>query len=458
MRLELQQKQKQILNEKMIQSVEILQMTSQELKEYLNEVMLENPVVELDEHVNDNTGTESIEERQQQISAEEQYHYLTQRQSDDDDISELKNKWNMNLNDEETLQDYLWSQLLWKEHNDRDENTLKFILDSLDDRGYLTDTAEDIANSVDDTKEHIIQLIEEVRSLEPAGVAAMNLQQCLQLQLLRRGKLDHNMEKLIAEYLPLLGENKIPQIAKEMKLPIEKVWAMCERLKALTPKPGVSFSNRQQMKYIIPDVIVVKFKEHYDIMLNERMYADISISPYYSQMQKDNPSREVKDYLDQKIKQANWVKQSIAQRNTTLLKVAKAIVEHQRDFFEHGSVCLKPYRLSDAAEEIGMHESTVSRAVNKKYLQCSQGVFPLSYFFVRGKRENAEQSSTAIKEMIKELIKQEDKKKPYSDAVLTKLLNEKGIHISRRTVAKYRDQEGIPGASGRKDWKRDSFE
>ena len=233
---------------------------------------------------------------------------------------------------------------------------------------------------------------------------------------------------------------------------------MCERLKALTPKPGVSFSNRQQMKYIIPDVIVVKFKEHYDIMLNERMYADISISPYYSQMQKDNPSREVKDYLDQKIKQANWVKQSIAQRNTTLLKVAKAIVEHQRDFFEHGSVCLKPYRLSDAAEEIGMHESTVSRAVNKKYLQCSQGVFPLSYFFVRGKRENAEQSSTAIKEMIKELIKQEDKKKPYSDAVLTKLLNEKGIHISRRTVAKYRDQEGIPGASGRKDWKRDSFE
>lgn len=458
MRLELQQKQKQILNEKMIQSVEILQMTSQELKEYLNEVMLENPVVELDEHVNDNTGTESIEERQQQISAEEQYHYLTQRQSDDDDISELKNKWNMNLNDEETLQDYLWSQLLWKEHNDRDENTLKFILDSLDDRGYLTDTAEDIANSVDDTKEHIIQLIEEVRSLEPAGVATMNLQQCLQLQLLRRGELDHNMEKLIAEYLPLLGENKIPQIAKEMKLPIEKVWAMCERLKALTPKPGVSFSNRQQMKYIIPDVIVVKFKEHYDIMLNERMYADISISPYYSQMQKDNPSREVKDYLDQKIKQANWVKQSIAQRNTTLLKVAKAIVEHQRDFFEHGSVCLKPYRLSDAAEEIGMHESTVSRAVNKKYLQCSQGVFPLSYFFVRGKRENAEQSSAVIKEMIKELIKQEDKKKPYSDAVLTKLLNEKGIHISRRTVAKYRDQEGIPGASGRKDWKQDSFE
>ena len=214
MRLELQQKQKQILTEKMIQSVEILQMTSQELKEYVNEVMLENPVVELDEHVNENTGTESIEERQQQTSAEEQYHYLTQRQSDDDDISDLKNKWNVDPNDEETLQDYLWSQLLWKEYSDRDEKILKFILDSLDDRGYLTDTVEDIVDSVGETKEHVIQLIEEVRTLEPAGVAAMNLQQCLQLQLQRRGELDHNMEKLVTEYLPLLGENKIPQIAK----------------------------------------------------------------------------------------------------------------------------------------------------------------------------------------------------------------------------------------------------
>lgn len=267
MRLELQQKQKQILTEKMIQSVEILQMTSQELKEYVNEVMLENPVVELDEHVNENTGTESIEERQQQTSAEEQYHYLTQRQSDDDDISDLKNKWNVDPNNEETLQDYLWSQFLWKEHSDRDEKIFKFILDSLDDRGYLTDTVEDIVDSVGETKEHVIQLIEEVRTLEPAGVAAMNLQQCLQLQLQRRGELDHNMKKLVTECLPLLGENKIPQIAKKMKLPIDEVLVMCERLKTLTPKPGGSFSNRQQMKYIIPDVIVVKFKEYYDILL-----------------------------------------------------------------------------------------------------------------------------------------------------------------------------------------------
>lgn len=456
MRLELRQKQKQILTEKMIQSVEILQMTSQELKEYVNEVMLENPVVELDEHVKENTGTESIEERQQQTSAEEQYHYLTQRQSDDDDISDLKNKWNVDPNDEETLQDYLWSQLLWKEYSDRDEKILKFILDSLDDRGYLTDTVEDIVDSVGETKEHVIQLIEEVRALEPAGVAAMDLQQCLQLQLQRRGELDHNVEKLVTECLPLLGENKIPQIAKKMKLPIDEVLVMCERLKTLTPKPGGSFSNRQQMKYIIPDVIVVKFKEYYDILLNDWMYADISISPYYSQMQKNNSSQEVKDYLEQKIKQANWVKQSIEQRNTTLLKVVRAIVVHQKDFFEHGSAYLKPYRLADAAEEIGIHESTVSRAVNKKYLQCSQGIFPLSYFFVRGMQENAEQSSAAIKGMIRELIRQENKKKPYSDAVITKLLNEKGIQISRRTVAKYRDQEGIPGASGRKDWKQDS--
>lgn len=139
-----------------------------------------------------------------------------------------------------------------------------------------------------------------------------------------------------------------------------------------------------------------------------------------------------------------------------MLKVVRAIVVHQKDFFEHGSAYLKPYRLADAAEEIGIHESTVSRAVNKKYLQCSQGIFPLSYFFVRGMQENAEQSGAAIKGMIRELIRQENKKKPYSDAVITKLLNEKGIQISRRTVAKYRDQEGIPGASGRKTWKQDS--
>lgn len=203
-------------------------------------------------------------------------------------------------------------------------------------------------------------------------------------------------------------------------------------------------------------------------ILTEKMIQSVEIlqmtsqelKEYVNEVMLENPVVE----LDEHVKENTGTEDKTGKLGETehraakynLVKSGKSNSSTSKRFFEHGSAYLKPYRLADAAEEIGIHESTVSRAVNKKYLQCSQGIFPLSYFFVRGMQENAEQSSAAIKGMIRELIRQENKKKPHSDAIITKLLNEKGIQISRRTIAKYRDQEGIPGASGRKDWKQDS--
>ena len=218
----------------------------------------------------------------------------------------------------------------------------------------------------------------------------------------------------------------------------------------------------QRTHYINPDVIVVKFKGHLDILLNESVYPDISLNAGYIQMYRNSADKEVQDYLQKKISQAEWIRQCIAQRNSTLFSVAREIVECQSDFFLEGVSALKPLRMSNVADKLEIHESTVSRAVRMKYLQCTWGTFPLSYFFAKNAARSAasdifatsEDSATAadIKVAIRRIIESENKQKPYSDRALAEKLEEQGISISRRTVAKYREEENIPSASGRKEY------
>ena len=460
MDLKLQVKQTQTLSQRMIQSAEILQMTSQELNTYINELALENPVIDIVEPPTAEEQRESIEQQEWLNSFNEENYYLYQRQNNDDDY-DFKSSWNINTDDGETLQDYLWSQLITENFTDQETEIIKFMLECLDNKGYLEESIETIASYFGTDTELVEDLLSDLQALDPSGVCARTLEECLKLQLERRNMLTPVLESIIDNYLEMVAKNQIPAIARKLRLSPTETAGYCQIIKSLNPKPGVSFSSRDQLRYIIPDVTIVKFKDHFDILLNESMYPTIELNSYYRQMNQNPESSELKEYLGNKIRQAEWVKQCVTQRGKTLMQVSRAILEHQEEFFTFGPAHLNPLRLADIAQELDIHESTVSRAVSKKYLQCSWGVYPMNFFFSRsvavqgsGSSENGAQSVTAadIKRVLREIIEEENKKKPYSDRLLGEKLAERGISISRRTVAKYREEEGIADASGRKEY------
>lgn len=460
MDLKLQVKQTQTLSQRMIQSAEILQMTSQELNTYINELALENPVIDIVEPPTAQEQRESIEQQEWLNSFNEENYYLYQRQNNDDDY-DFKSSWYINTDDGETLQDYLWSQLITENFTDQETEIIKFMLECLDNKGYLEESIETIASYFGTDTELVEDLLSDLQALDPSGVCARSLEECLKLQLERRNMLTPVLESIIDNCLEMVARNQIPAIARKLRLSPAETAGYCQIIKSLNPKPGVSFSSRDQLRYIIPDVTIVKFKDHFDILLNESMYPTIELNSYYRQMNQNPESSELKEYLGNKIRQAEWVKQCVTQRGKTLMQVSRAILEHQEEFFTFGPAHLNPLRLADIAQELDIHESTVSRAVSKKYLQCSWGVYPMNFFFSRsvavqgsGSSENGAQSVTAadIKRVLREIIEEENKKKPYSDRLLGEKLAERGISISRRTVAKYREEEGIADASGRKEY------
>lgn len=459
MDLKLQVKQTQTLSQRMIQSAEILQMTSQELNTYINELALENPVIDIVEPPTAEEQRESIEQQEWLNSFNEENYYLYQRQNNDDDY-DFKSSWNINTDDGETLQDYLWSQLITENFTDQETEIIKFMLECLDNKGYLEESIETIASYFGTDTEIVEDLLSDLQALDPSGVCARTLEECLKLQLERRDMLTPVLESIIDNCLEMVAKNQIPAIARKLRLSPTETAGYCQIIKSMNPKPGVSFSSRDQLRYIIPDVTIVKFKDHFDILLNESMYPTIELNSYYRQMNQNPESSELKEYLGNKIRQAEWVKQCVTQRGKTLMQVSRAILEHQEEFFTFGPAHLNPLRLADIAQELDIHESTVSRAVSKKYLQCSWGVYPMNFFFSRSvavqesSSESGTQSVTAadIKRVLREIIEEENKKKPYSDRLLGEKLAERGISISRRTVAKYREEEGIADASGRKEY------
>lgn len=466
MALELKQEQKQILSQKMIQSASILQMSAADLEDYLNEQSMENPVIDLvaktPEHGTEKDAEKNLETYQWISSHDEQNRYLYQRiETNDDEPPE----WNFDTHQIENLSEYLWEQLLVKHIPAEYETDLKIILDSLDERGYFSEPLDDFLQHFSMDQEYFLRLLGLIQSLEPAGIGARSLNECLRLQLERRELLTPALEKFVSCHLEQMAKNQLPAIAKELGVSIEEVKKYCALVRTLNPKPASYLGSVPRTHYINPDVIVVKFKGHLDILLNESIYPDISLNTSYLQMYRESSDKEVQDYLQKKISQAEWIRQCIAQRNTTLFSVVREIVAYQSAFFSEGSYRLKPLRLSDIAEKLEVHESTVSRAIHQKYLQCTSGTYPLSYFFAK----NALQSSTSsifrtagdaagtttaadIKAALKEIIAGENKQKPYSDRILAEKLEEKGFAISRRTVAKYREEEQIPGASGRKEY------
>ena len=453
MDLKLQTVQSHVLSQKMIQSAQILQMSSQELEAYMKEISLENPVIDLDEQYE--TGSYDGEIRRKiewlESSDEQNRVYYNNDYTEDGE----RDCWNFDAEEGESLAEYLLSQLLTKNLTKQQVKIVEYIVNCLDDKGYFTEDKEQLAKNLGTDTDRVEEVLSMLKKLEPAGICAESLAECLMLQLERKGMSTPVLRNIVENYLELVGKNQLHVIAKKLKIPVETVQADCELIKGLNPKPGASFCSRETLKYITPDVTVVKLGGYYEILLNEYMYPKITINSYYKGMLQEDTPKEAKAYIGEKVRQAEWVMNCISQRNKTLLQVTKTIVDMQENFFLKGQGYLESMRQADVAGKLSVHESTVSRAVRDKYLQCSWGIFPMNYFFSKGiASENGQGAVTPekIKQLMAEIIDGENKKKPYSDRVISEKLDEKGVHISRRTVAKYREQAQIKDAGGRREF------
>lgn len=460
MDIKLHLEQKQVLSQRMIQSAQILQMSAQELGEYIEAVALENPVIDMEERKPEAAQGEEDRLRKYEwlnsLDNQNSYSYF-QRDPDDD---RPEGDYNFSVNEGETLKDYLWAQLITADFTKKELKVLDYMLESLDSRGYMTEHLDSVAKRFGVEQELVESLLGVLQGLDPAGVCARSLSECLILQAKRFGALTPVLRAIITEHLEQLAKNQLPAIAKQLKVPLDEVSRYCEWIKNLNPKPGSSFCSRERLSYIVPDVTVVKFKDHFEILLNEYLYPDIQVNSYYSRLSKEQLDAETTSYLQDKIRQAEWVRDCVSKRNSTLMDVTKAILESQEGFFQNSGAGIRPLRLLDVAEKLGVHESTVSRAVRGKYLQCSWGIYPMNYFFSKAVStgnsdtgsESKDLSTAQIKQAMEEIIKNENKKKPLSDRAISEELAGRGIAISRRTVAKYRAELAIPDAGGRKQY------
>ncbi|WP_166255060.1 RNA polymerase factor sigma-54 [Marinobacter salicampi] len=361
----------------------------------------------------------------------------------------------------ETLQDHLEWQLNLTPMTDRDRAIAHALLDAVDDRGYLMSTLEDIhLGLVEEQDEDPLELDEvaavlrRLQHFDPPGVFARDLQECLLIQLgqmppetpwLPQAKL------VITHYLNLLGNRDYAQLLRRSRLKEDQLKSVLGLITALNPRPGDSV-DRTEPDYVIPDVIVRKVSGRWRVELNPEIAPRIRVNASYASLIKRADSSADNTYMRDQLQEAKWFIKSLQSRNETLLKVATRIVEHQQGFLDHGEESMKPLILSDIAQAVEMHESTISRVTTQKYMHTPRGIFELKYFFSShvSTDEGGECSSTAIRAMIKKLIAGETPKKPLSDSKLAAVLGEQGIKVARRTVAKYREAMQIPPSNERK--------
>jgi RNA polymerase sigma-54 factor len=451
MELNLELKQTLALSPQMVQSMEVLQMGSQELLEHIEELVQENPVLEAEEPPRQ---ADEITQIRRKLDWLESTDIQNRSYHRDDSEEERGGDYGGVEQWEENLYDYLLSQIPPLELEHTLNRAAVFLVESLDQNGYLDEEPDQLARAAGCPPRVMERALEVVQSLEPAGVGARNLAECLLLQLKRR-EADPLTLRIVEEgYLDALAKNHYGLIAKGLKAGQAQVRAACDKIRQLNPKPGSGFASRENLIYITPDIMVVNFPDHFELVSNDYYFPTLKINGYYKSLAKDTGDPDVKEYLADKMRQAKWAIRSIQQRRSTLMECAQCILELQEKFFRFGPGHLVPMSLADVARQLDVHESTVSRAVRDKYLQCASGVYPFGYFFSRGLGhgtggEEGTAPDTA-KALLKALVAGEDRDRPLSDQKLCQQMEEKGVRLSRRTVAKYRDELGIPSAAGRK--------
>ncbi|MEW6306343.1 MAG: RNA polymerase factor sigma-54, partial [Verrucomicrobiota bacterium] len=343
---------------------------------------------------------------------------------------------------ETSLQEHLLDQLRMSEVPREQHPIAEMIIGNIDDYGYLQSSVEELSFSTSIPVEQITAVLKVIQTFQPPGVGARNLRECLMLQLERAGREDAPEYTIVRDHMEALGKRRIPEIARALGMEVDEAQEVVEKIGHLEPRPGRAFlpDNHQ---YIVPEVFVQRVGDDFVVTLNNDQIPHLRISNVYKDlMSKADASSEVRDYIRDKIRAGKFLIKSLHQRQQTILNIGNEIVKRQREFMEKGVAFLKPLTMVQVAEAVGVHETTVSRAVSAKYMETPQGVFEMKYFFTSGIKtaDGTGMSNTSVKDMIADMIKNEPPQSPYSDDQIVKMLKEKNIVIARRTVAKYRSE------------------
>ncbi|HNQ18005.1 MAG TPA: RNA polymerase factor sigma-54 [Smithellaceae bacterium] len=477
--------QQLIMTPQLQQAIKLLQLSRLELVETINQEMEENPLLEevsaeeeggdfnaeLEE---DTQSTENADVRQREKAAEltgegdgrEEFDWnnyledygpvgVTYGQKDTEAPT-----WDNVLTESKSLPQYLMWQMKLSPLSKNEIKVGIQIIGNLDQNGYLCATVAEIASLENVSEEYAESVLQKIQELDPPGIAARNLQECLLIQARMMGaKRNPIVEAIIRDHLKDLELKNYLNIARKLKVPIREVEKAVLLISNMDPRPGSVYAE-EKIQTIIPDVYVVKAGDEYKIIVNDDGLPRLRISNFYREImagltaQNNREQENGKKYIREKVQAATWLIKSIQQRQKTIYKVAESIVKFQKDFFDKGINYLKPLVLRDIAADVEMHESTISRVVNNKYMHTPRGIFELKYFFGSSiQRVSGETiASKSVKEEIKKIISQEQPKKPYSDCEIVEMLKGKGITIARRTVAKYREMMGILPSSKRKKY------
>ena len=451
-----------ILSPQLQQSLLILQTPLLELRNLVQQEMETNPVLEElpDEPGADQrseaepSGDDNFKNEFEKLASldEEWRNYMAQSASYREgfrDSKEAQDKRQFLFDSipvQETLQQNLISQLNQSVLSGNDRKTAELIIGNIDDNGFLQSTPEEMSLNSGIPKEDFEKMLGLIQGFYPAGVGARDLRECLLIQLHRQGK-EHTIEfQIVSEHMEDLGKRRFPEIARRMGISVEDVQKAADNIARLNPRPGQVFAAAPQ-NYVLPDVMVEKVDGEYQISSNNEQIPHLRISNLYKDIiaSGNTQTSEVKDYIRDKIRSGKFLIRSIHQRQQTILNIARQIVSRQRDFLEHGPSHLKPMTMGEVADAVGLHETTVSRAVSGKYMATPQGVFEMKYFFTSGYQTATGESlsNTSVKEAILDLVKHENGGAPLSDHEIVEILGERGIPIARRTVAKYRTELNI---------------
>jgi RNA polymerase sigma-54 factor len=433
--------QQLVLTPQLQQAIRLLQLSQMELIEAIEEEIKENPVLEIKEEKAAEQAAEQAEVQKKEEIAEwlERFtpseEYVGREERDYPDYENIVRK----VND---LRDYLRRQVGVSDFS-RDERVYaEWILENIDDNGYLASSLEEIAEVSGIAVELLELVLRKVQKLDPSGVGARDLKECILIQYLDKGEKDPVFETVVNSYFELFRKMDLREIAKKVGCPVEKIREIFEKIKAFDPKPGRNYESDQTI-YVVPDVHVVKTEDGFEVFLNDEGIPELKMNRYYVNLHGDEKlNGDARDYIKRKIKQAEWFMKSLEQRQKTLYLVSKSIVDFQQEFFEKGVRCLKPLILKDVAHYIGVHESTVSRITTNKYMGTPFGVYEMKFFFTTGVGGDFGEavSTNAVMDLITEIISGEDTKSPLKDEEIVALLkNQHTVNIARRTVAKYRE-------------------
>lgn len=457
-----QQRLQQVLAPQLRQSLELLQVPVLELRTLVQNELQQNPTIEevppATTPVEAEPGLAAAKERDDAEFKQEfevlsklddewrEYFRLSQStQPYTSDEAAKRQFFFDSITQPESLQEHLLDQLKLAALDPEDRVVAELLIGSVNDDGYLTSGLEDLSHTTGADIPRLERLLSLIQEFDPIGVGARDLKECLLLQLRRLGKEESLAAQIVRDHLDDLGARKYPAIARDLKLTVDEVQSAAQFIATLEPKPGRMFTA-EQPTYVLPEVQVQKAGGEYVIVMNRDHIPRIFISKHYRALMEDpNTTNDVKAYVREKIRAGMLLIKSIQQRQQTIYRIAQEIVRVQRDFLDHGVSHLTPLTMAEVAAVLGIHETTVSRAIANKYIQTPRGMFEMKYFFTPGLKtsDGTEVSNKTIKEFIAQMVEEEEPANPLSDQAMVDKLKERGIQVARRTVAKYRDELNI---------------